>query len=106
MIALTPHDRGAVLTVRAQPGARKNAVLGERAGALRVAVSAAPERGKANDAIQVVLAEALGIRPSRVILLSGETARDKKFLIEAMTPAELRLLLEPHTEDLTTEGKP
>ena len=52
MIALSAHClRGTILPVRAQPGAKKNAVLGERAGALRVAVSAAPERGKANEAI-------------------------------------------------------
>jgi uncharacterized protein (TIGR00251 family) len=90
VIALTSHAGGTVLPVRAQPGAKKNAVIGERAGALRVAVSAAPEKGKANAAIQDVLAEALGCRASQIGLLSGETSRDKKFLVSGLSAEELR----------------
>lgn len=93
MIEVAPHEAGAILPVRAQPGARKNAVLGERAGALRVAVSAAPEKGKANAAIALVLAEALALKPSQVRLLSGETARDKRFLIAGVTTDLLRARL-------------
>jgi uncharacterized protein (TIGR00251 family) len=89
VIELTERPDGTVLAVRAQPGAKRNAVVGERAGALRVAVSAAPERGKANAAIQEVLADALGCKASRVLLVSGETSRDKRFMIQAMTRDEL-----------------
>jgi uncharacterized protein (TIGR00251 family) len=90
VIELSPHAAGLVLRVRAQPGARKNAVLGERAGALRVAVSAAPEKGKANAAIQEVLADALGCKRSQVELVAGETSRDKTFVISGLSPDELR----------------
>lgn len=90
MITLTEHAGGTIVPVRAQPGARKNAVLGERAGALRVAVSAAPERGKANDAIAQVLAEALGCKGSQVALVAGATSRDKRFLVTGMTPEEIK----------------
>jgi hypothetical protein len=89
MIALTAHARGTILSVRAQPGARRNAIVGIHAGALRVAVSAPPEKGKANAALQAVLAEALGCKASQVGLLSGETSREKRFLIEGVTPDEL-----------------
>jgi uncharacterized protein YggU (UPF0235/DUF167 family) len=65
-------------------------VLGERAGALRVAVSAAPEKGKANEAVREVLAEALGCRPSQVVILTGETSRDKMFLVSGVSAEELR----------------
>jgi uncharacterized protein (TIGR00251 family) len=95
MIALTAHARGTILPVRAQPGARKNAIVGVHAGALRVAVSAAPEKGKANAALQAVLAESLGCKASQVGLLSGETAREKRFLIVGVTPDELRRRLAP-----------
>ena len=44
MIEPGPHAEGSTLSVRARPGARRNAVLGERNGALRVAVTAAPEQ--------------------------------------------------------------
>ncbi len=90
MIELTAHAQGTIIPVQARPGARKNAILGERAGALRVAVSAAPEKGKANAAIQAVLAKALGCKASQVGLLSGETSRDKRFLVVGLTPEELQ----------------
>ncbi len=90
MIALTAHEGGTILPVRAQPGAKQNAILGERGGSLRVAVSAAPERGKANAAIQIVLADAIGCKASQVGLLSGETSRTKRFLISGVSPDELQ----------------
>lgn len=94
MIELTPHAGGTVVPVRAQPGARKNAVLGERAGALRVAVSAAPEKGKANAAIVAVLADALGCRAAQVGLLAGATSREKKFLVSGLPAEEIRRRLD------------
>jgi uncharacterized protein (TIGR00251 family) len=98
MIDLTAHSLGTVLPVKAQPGAKKNAVLGERAGVLRVAVTAAPERGKANEAIVEVLAKALKLPRARIGLLTGETSRDKRFLIKGASQddlnARLRAILE------------
>lgn len=90
MIELTAHAQGTIVPVQARPGARKNAILGERTGALRVAVSAAPEKGKANAAIQAVLAKALGCKASQIGLLSGATSRDKRFLVVGLTPEELQ----------------
>ena len=90
MITLTAHARGTILPVRAQPGARRDGIVGVHDGALRVAVSAPPEKGKANEAIRAVLADALGCKPSRVGLLSGEASRQKRFLIEGMSTEELR----------------
>jgi uncharacterized protein (TIGR00251 family) len=94
VIELTSHARGTILPVKAQPGAKRDAILGERAGALRVAVSAAPERGKANEAIVAALADALGLKRSTIGLLSGETSRDKRFLIEGLTPDDMRARLD------------
>jgi uncharacterized protein YggU (UPF0235/DUF167 family) len=54
-----------------------------------VAVTAAPERGRANAAIAAVLAEALGCRASQIVLLSGETAREKRFLVAGLSAADL-----------------
>jgi uncharacterized protein len=89
VIDLTAHARGTVLRVKAQPGAKKNAVLGERAGALRVAVTAAPERGKANEAVVEVLANSLRLPRAHIGLLTGETSRDKRFLIEDISTDDL-----------------
>jgi uncharacterized protein (TIGR00251 family) len=89
MIAVVPHPNGAVLPVLAQPGAKRNAILGVRAGALRVAVTAPPDKGKANQAIQALLADALGCRAGQIALLFGATSRQKRFLFEGMTALDL-----------------
>ena len=85
MAAVNPHAEGATLAVRAQPGARKNAVLGEQAGSLKVAVTAPPEDGRANAALVEVLKDWLGVKRSQVELIAGQTNRNKVFLIRGMT---------------------
>ena len=89
MIAIEPHGEGAIVPVRAQPGARRNAVGGEQDGQLKVAVTQVAEKGKANQAIIETLARELGLRKSQIELLSGVTAARKRFLIRGLTPAEL-----------------
>ena len=89
MIAIAEHAEGCVLPVRAQPGARKAGILGEQGSALKVAVTAPPEDGRANKALTEVLRDLLNLKRSQVELLSGETSRDKKFLIRGLTRAEL-----------------
>jgi uncharacterized protein (TIGR00251 family) len=88
MIDLTQAKNGVIVAVRAQPGARRNAILGVRDGALRVAVTAPPDKGKANAAILEMLAKALDRRPSEIGLVSGETARRKRVLLVGLTLEE------------------
>ena len=85
MIAISAHVDGATLAVRAQPGARKNVVLGEQAGALKIAVTAPPEDGRANEALVEMLRDWLGVKRSQVSLLSGDKNRNKVFLIHGVT---------------------
>lgn len=94
MIALEETEQGVVIPVRAQPKARKNALLGEHDGRLKVAVTQAPEKGKANAAILKLLAGALGLRRSQMHLLSGETSSQKKYLVAGHTLADVRERLE------------
>ncbi len=89
MIAVADHAEGCVLPVRAQPGARKAGVLGEQGGALKLAVTAPPEDGRANKALTEALRDLLGLKRSQVELLSGGTSRDKKFLIRGLAKAVL-----------------
>jgi uncharacterized protein (TIGR00251 family) len=64
-------------------------VQGEQAGALKVAVMAPPQDGRANQALADTLREALGLKRSQVELIGGQTSRDKRFLIRGLTRAEL-----------------
>ncbi len=77
------------MPVRAQPGARKNELRGEHNGMLRVCVTQAPEKGKANKAIIALLAKQLGLRKAQFELFSGETSSQKRFLIREITPDDL-----------------
>jgi uncharacterized protein (TIGR00251 family) len=106
MIEVTPHARGAVLPVRARPGARRNAVLDEHAGSLRVSVTAPPEDGKANDAIVRVLADTFGRSRSTIHLIAGQTSRTKKFLFESITADELAALLPAVLKSPSSENGP
>ncbi len=93
MIRLQPHPEGVILEVRAQPGARKNGIIGEYAGALKLAVTAAPERGRANKALIELLREVLGLKRFQVELLSGDASQNKSFLIRGLSVEELQARL-------------
>jgi len=93
MITISPHPDGATLAVRAQPNAKKNAVVGEHGGALKVAVTAPPEDGRANEALVGLLRDWLGLKRSQVELVGGHTSRNKLVLIRGLTPEQLTELL-------------
>ena len=64
------------LALRVTPGARtEGIVLGE--GRLELKVRAKPHEGAANEAVLVLLGQALGIATSRLRMLRGATSRDK-----------------------------
>lgn len=82
-----------VLPVTAQPGARRNEVVGTHDGRLKIAVAQIAEKGKANAALIEVLADFLGLKRSQIRLQSGETSRQKTFLIQAVTISDLQMKL-------------
>lgn len=94
MIAVNDHPGGAVLPVRAKPGSKVNAVIDEHAGALRVSVTAAPDKGKANEAIIELLADWLNLKKAQITLIGGATSRSKRFLIEGIDRDDLLARIE------------
>jgi uncharacterized protein len=89
MISLESHSDGTILPVRAQPGARRNELRGKQDGQLKVCVTQAPEKGKANKAVAELLAKKLGLKKSQIELLSGETSHQKRFLVRGIGAKEL-----------------
>jgi uncharacterized protein (TIGR00251 family) len=89
-VQIEPHPQGVVIAVRAQPGAKKNGITGEHDGALKVSVTQAPEKGKANKALVEVIAKELGLKKSQVSLLSGKTSQRKKFLLSGVDLTAIR----------------
>jgi uncharacterized protein len=96
MISVTPHTEGCVLAVRAQPGARRNAIMGEHGGTLKVSVTAPPEDGRANEAITQLLRDWLGLKRSQVELIGGASSRNKRFLIRGVNMEQLTAFLTQH----------
>jgi uncharacterized protein (TIGR00251 family) len=93
VIAVRATPEGATLKVRVAPGASREGIVGEHGDALKVAVREPPEKGRANDAVVRVLAEAIGARPKEVEVLRGHASRDKVVLFRGLAEAELRARL-------------
>jgi uncharacterized protein (TIGR00251 family) len=89
VIDLAPHAEGTILPVRAHAGARSNEIRGQQEGMLKVCVTQAPEKGKANKAIVALLSKTLDLRKSQIELIAGETSPQKRFLVRQVAPAEL-----------------
>jgi uncharacterized protein (TIGR00251 family) len=79
-----------LLTVKVKPRSAHDRILGYRDGALTLSVTAPPLDGRANDAVCVLIAKALGIAKTRVRVVAGERARVKRLEVEGLTEAEIR----------------
>jgi len=75
------HPDGAVVAVRAVPGASRSAIVGLHGEELKVRVCSPPMDGRANEEVCEVVADALGLRPREVQLLQGHSARSKVLLV-------------------------
>ncbi len=71
---------GAEIAVRVTPNARREAVT--PGSPIRIAVTVVPEDGKATAAAQILLARALGVARTRLVLLRGARSRDKVFRLD------------------------
>jgi uncharacterized protein (TIGR00251 family) len=78
------------LTIRLQPRAKRNAIVDERDGVLRVSVAAAPVDGQANAALCKLVAKRVGVPRTRVTIVRGERSRDKLVRVQGMALAEVR----------------
>lgn len=80
------------MKISVQPKAGHSAI--EVAGdKVTVRVTAAPEGGKANDAVVALLAKRLGVAKGRVSIVRGHKSRDKTVLIDDVTLEEVLAIL-------------
>ena len=80
---------GVVIEVSVKPKGKRDAIEGIHAGALKISVTAAPEKGRANAAVIAVLAKFFGIAKNRIAQETGEKSKQKSFLIEGLTREEI-----------------
>jgi uncharacterized protein (TIGR00251 family) len=84
-LPFSPHKNGVSVAIRLQPGGRRDAVLGfadrvDGGKALKCAVTAPPEDGKANDALIKLLSKEWGLPKTALSVISGGTNRTKALL--------------------------
>jgi uncharacterized protein len=85
-----PH---AEARIRLQPRARRDEVVGQRAGAIVIRVTAPPVDGRANAALCAFVARAANVAPSRVSVVRGQTSRDKVVRVEGVAHDALQAAL-------------
>lgn len=79
----------AIVDVLVTPRAAADVVGPMRDGLLRIRVTRPPADGEANDAARRLLAQALRIAPSNVVLVAGGRARRKRFAVSGVPAAEV-----------------
>ena len=92
---LTPKSGGFALAVKVVPGASRTRVAGDYGDGIRVTVTAAPERGAANEAVMDLLAETLQLPRANVQIISGLGNPHKEVLITSLDAGLIESRLAP-----------
>ncbi len=92
-VSIEAWQNGAAFHVKAHAGAKREGLAGIHDGMLRLEVTAAPEKGKANKALLKLLAKLLGVPPAGIELLSGDTNARKRFGVRGVSPDKLRNIM-------------
>jgi hypothetical protein len=95
-MAFTVRDtaEGAQFALRVQPRASRNGLVGTMGDAVKLAITAPPVDGKANQAVVEFLADLFHVSKSSVVIISGETGRNKLIAIRGVSAEQVRKVLE------------
>jgi uncharacterized protein (TIGR00251 family) len=90
MIQVHDTEAGATFAVKVHPRAKKNAITGEVGDAMKLALTAPPVDGKANDACIEFFAKLLQVSRSSVTIAAGQTSRNKVIRVAGISAEEVR----------------
>jgi uncharacterized protein (TIGR00251 family) len=93
VIQIRDTPAGATFQIRVQPRARKNAITGVVGDALKVALTAPPVEGRANEACVSFFAEFLNVARSSITIAAGETSRNKLIRVGGLSAAQVEAKL-------------
>jgi uncharacterized protein len=99
MVPIRDTPQGATFSVKVHPRARKNAIAGEVGDALKLALTAPPVEGKANEACIKFLAEVLEVPRSSVTIAAGETSRQKVIRVHGLRAEQVERRLRMRADD-------
>ena len=90
MVLIHETETGVTFAVKVHPRAKKNAITGEVGDALKVALTAPPVEGKANEACVEFFAKLLKVPRASVSIASGLTSRNKLIRVVGLTGQQVR----------------
>jgi uncharacterized protein (TIGR00251 family) len=90
MAHLQESDNGVTFSIRVHPRARKNGITGEIGDALKLALTAPPAEGRANEACIEFFAKLLKVPRSSVTIASGQSSRNKVIRVAGVTAEQFR----------------
>jgi uncharacterized protein (TIGR00251 family) len=82
------------LNVKVVPGSSRNQIVGWLGDALKIKVTAPPEKGQANEAVIELLAEALDLTTDDIEVLSGHSSPSKVIAINGIDDEAIRKVFE------------
>lgn len=82
-------DGGIVLGVKVVPGSSRTLLAGELDGMLKIKLSAAPEKGKANQCLIEYMAKCLKVKKNCISIISGATKPVKQVQILGVEPERI-----------------
>ena len=82
------------LNVKVVPGSSRDQIVGWLGNALKIKVTAPPEKGRANEAVVAMLAERLGIGTDDIMVVSGHSSPSKVLSIEGMNDESIEKAFE------------
>ena len=86
-------EGGVVFTAKIVPGSSKTSICGYLDGMVKIKVSAAPEKGKANQCLTKFLAKQLGVKKKAVRVISGQRGPVKNIEVLGISTEELETKL-------------
>jgi len=93
-VDISEDGRDVVFSVRVAPKASRTGITGAQGGGLRIAVTAPPEKGKANAAVVATLAKALGVARSRIGIEGSKKSRRKRIRVSGVAGADVSRRIE------------
>ncbi len=88
-LAVEDIDGGIVFTVKVVPGSSRTVLCGLLDEMIKVKVSAAPEKGKANQCLLDFLSKQLGVKKNAVSIISGKTSAIKSVQVLGISVEQL-----------------
>ena len=95
---IKPRKDGIQFSAIVQPRSSKNKICGLHGESLKIHLTSPPVDGKANKMCVKLLAKILSVSPSRIVIVSGQTGRNKIIRVEGINTSEFLTKILPSDE--------